>query len=216
MSTRDHIIVLPGGGYERHADHEGEPVAEWLRSLGIAASVFTYPVRTRHPEPTAAVHEAIAEQRRRGATRVGLLGFSAGGHAAGLAALTPGASPSSRADLVIAAYPVVSMELETHRGSRENLIGADAAPPVRAETSLDRRVTSAAPPFFLWHTADDAAVPVEHSLLLAAALAAATVPFELHVYEAGVHGLGLAPDAATASGWPAACARWLAAQGWGS
>lgn len=216
MSTRDHIIVLPGGGYEHHADHEGEPVAEWLRSLGIAASVFTYPVRTLHPAPTAAVHEAVAEQRRRGATRVGLLGFSAGGHAAGLAALTPGDSPSSRADLVIAAYPVVSMELETHRGSRENLIGADAAPALRAETSLDRRVTSEAPPFFLWHTADDAAVPVEHSLLLAAALAAATVPFELHVYEAGVHGLGLAPDAATASGWPAACARWLAAQGWGS
>ena len=82
MPHGDHIIVLPGGGYERHADYEGEPVAQWLRGLGLTASVFAYPVRTRHPEPLRAIRGAITAARSQGATRVGLLGFSAGGHAA--------------------------------------------------------------------------------------------------------------------------------------
>ncbi|GAB2711612.1 acetyl esterase/lipase [Microbacterium marinum] len=214
MPHGDHIIVLPGGGYERHADHEGEPVAQWLRDLGLTASVFAYPVRTRHPEPLRAIRGAITAARSQGATRVGLLGFSAGGHAAAFAAVAPGATPDERVDLAITAYPVVSMELDSHRGSRVQLLGDDAAPILRTQTSADRLVTADTPPFFIWHTADDEAVPVAHSLLLASALSAQSVPYELHVYESGVHGLGLAPDAGTAEGWTTACEQWLRARGW--
>ncbi|MFS0866419.1 prolyl oligopeptidase family serine peptidase [Microbacterium sp. 179-B 1A2 NHS] len=215
MTQVDHMIVLPGGGYGMHADHEAEPVADWLRGLGIRASVFRYPVLTRHPGPLAAVRAAVVAERERGAQRVGLLGFSAGGHAAAHAALAPGASEAERVDIAVTAYPVVSMQLDTHQGSRENLIGPDAADGLRAETSADRLVTPEAPPFFLWHTAEDDAVPVAHSLLLASALSAARVPYELHVYERGEHGIGLAEESGTAADWTSACARWLASHGWG-
>lgn len=203
-----HVIVLPGGGYHRHAPHEGEPVAEWLRGLGYASSVFEYPVLTRHPAGLDAVRAEVRRVRAAGATRVGLLGFSAGGHAAGLAAYAPGASPEERVDLAVLCYPVVSMMLETHRGSRENLLGADAGWDERRATSLDLLVTASAPPTFVWHTADDAVVPVQHSYLLGMALAGAKVPHELHVLPSGVHGLGLA-EGEPAAAWTALAARWL-------
>ncbi|WP_405371916.1 MULTISPECIES: alpha/beta hydrolase [unclassified Microbacterium] len=215
MAHADHIVVLPGGGYEMLADHEGEPVAAWLRTRGIGASVFAYPVRTRHPAPLHSVRGAVAAARAAGATRVGVLGFSAGGHAAVTAALAPGAAESERIDLAIAAYPVVSMQLDTHQGSRLALLGPAAGSDLRAQTSGDRLVTAEAPPFFIWHTADDPVVPVSHSLLLASALSEAGVPYELHVYESGPHGIGLAPDAGTAADWTRACERWLTARGWG-
>ena len=201
MST--HVIVLPGGGYHRHAPHEGEPVAAWLRTLGLEASVFEYPVLTRHPAVVDAVAAEVRRLRDSGATRVGLLGFSAGGHAAGHTALTtPGV------DFAILGYPVVSMVLETHAGSRENLIGLDASDDLRAATSLERLVTASSPPFFVWHTADDAAVPVEHAYLLGQALAAQGVKHALHVFQHGRHGLGLA-EGTGAEAWTALCALWI-------
>src|SRR6266550_2149150 len=87
-----HMIVLPGGGYAEHAPHEAEPVASWLGDLGVQASVFHYPLNARHPEPLDALRAEIAHRRAQGAQRIGLIGFSAGGHLAGLAALTPGAA----------------------------------------------------------------------------------------------------------------------------
>jgi acetyl esterase/lipase len=210
----DHIIVLPGGGYGGHAPHEGEPAAEWLRGLGLEASVFEYPVKTRHPVPLTAVRTEVARVRDAGAGRVGVLGFSAGGHAAALAALAPGAPPSERIDLVILAYPVVSMLLPTHAGSRQNLLGRDPSDAERAATSVDLLVTPAAPPFFIWHTAEDAAVPVQHSYLLGMALAAASVRHALHVFPLGVHGLGLAEGSGGASRWTSLCAEWLREEGW--
>lgn len=205
MST--HVIVLPGGGYHRHAPHEGEPVADWLRTLGIEASVFEYPVLARHPRVVDAVAAEVARVRAQGASTVGLLGFSAGGHAAGHTALTtPGV------DFVVAGYPVVSMLLDTHAGSRENLIGLDASRAVRAATSLETLVAASSPPFFIWHTADDAAVPVEHAYLLGEALAAKGVKHALHVFQHGKHGLGLAEGTA-AEAWTALCARWIAENG---
>jgi acetyl esterase/lipase len=217
--TRDHIIVLPGGGYRRHAPHEGEPVAEWLRGLGLEASVFAYPVKTRHPGPVEAVRAEVARVRDAGADRVGLLGFSAGGHAAAMAALAPAAAmperrAAERVDLVILGYPVVSMLLPTHAGSQQNLLGPDPSDALRTATSTDLLVAPGAPPFFIWHTAEDAVVPVQHGYLLAMALAAGGVPHELHVYERGRHGLGLAEGAGTAEEWPAACAAWLRQLGW--
>jgi acetyl esterase/lipase len=206
----DHVIVLPGGGYRRHAPHEGEPVAEWMRGLGLAASVFAYPVKTRHPAVRDAVRAEIRRVRDAGADRVALVGFSAGGHAAAHTALTtPGA-----ADLVVLGYPVVSMLLDTHHGSRNQLLGPEASPAARAEASLDLLVTASAPPFFVWHTADDGAVPVQHAYLLGMALAASGVRHELHVFPHGVHGLGLAEGSGPPERWTSLCEGWLRQEGW--
>lgn len=206
--TTTHILVLPGGGYSRLADHESEPVAQWLRGLGFESSVHRYPVLTRHPGPLESVRARVAELRAEGVDRVGLLGFSAGGHLAGHAAF----SAASGVDLVMLCYPVVSMQLETHAGSRHALIGPDASAELRAATSVDRLVTASAPPTFVWHTADDAAVPVEHSYLLGSALAAHGVEHELHVLASGEHGLGLAPRH-PAGVWTGLAERWLARVG---
>ncbi|MGN6503569.1 MAG: alpha/beta hydrolase [Pseudolysinimonas sp.] len=200
-----HVIVLPGGGYRRHAPHEGEPVADWLRGLGLDASVFAYPVLTRHPGVLEAVRAEIRRVRDAGADRVGLIGFSAGGHAAAMAA--------GDADLVILGYPVISMLLPTHKGSRTNLLGPSPTPAERAATSADLLVIADLPPHFIWHTAADASVPVQHSYLLAMALAAAGVRHELHVFPDGAHGLGLAEGSAGAERWTSLCEDWLRREG---
>jgi acetyl esterase/lipase len=209
-----HVIVLPGGGYTMLSDNEGEVVAERLRSFGLSASVFSYPVLTRHPAPLDAVRAEIRRIRASGVERVALLGFSAGGHLAGHAALAPGAHDDETVDAAVLGYPVVSMQLATHRGSQDELIGPDAGGRLRAATSLDRLVTPEAPPFFIWHTAEDDAVPVEHAYLLGQALAAHAVPHALHVFPEGEHGLGLAEGQGAAEGWSRMAAEWLLAQGW--
>lgn len=196
------ILVLPGGGYEMHADHEGEPVAEWLRELGWRARVVRYPVKTRHPGPLDAVEAEIKAERDAGATAVGLIGFSAGGHLAGHVAATGGA------DFAILGYPVVSMELDTHAGSRANLLGPDADPATRRALSVDHLVTPQSPPFFIWHTAEDESVPVQHAYLLGRALAENRVPHELHVFPEGRHGIGFG-EGLPAAEWRALCATWL-------
>ena len=214
----DHIIVLPGGSYTELSDGEAEPVADWLGGLGLSSSVFRYPVQTRHPEPLEAIRAEVRRVRADGHERVGLIGFSAGGHAAGHATLapheTPDAAAAERVDLAILCYPIVSMELETHVDSRRQLIGLDASPELRTATSLDRLVTPSAPPFFVWHTAEDAAVPVQHSYLLGNALAENGIPHALHVFSRGRHGLNLAVGEGDAEQWTALCAAWLREEGW--
>lgn len=250
--------MLPGGGYSHHAEHEGEPVVAWLQGLGMRASTLLYPVATRHPAVLDAVRAEVRRVREEWAAehqskpgddasatslapalRVGLLGFSAGGHAAGHAAyapldaaealargldpeLAPGSDPCplGRPDFAVLAYPVVSMLTKTHAGSRRNLLGDDATDRydlLRASTSLERLVTPGAPPAFVWHTAEDAVVPVGHAYRLGRALASAKVPHELHVWPHGPHGIGLATGeryAGEAERWTEACARWLRAEGW--
>ncbi|BDZ46141.1 alpha/beta hydrolase [Naasia aerilata] len=210
----DHILVLPGGGYEDLAAHEGEPVQKWLERAGVAASVCPYPVNSRHPLPLEAIRAEIRRVREAGAERIGLMGFSAGGHAAASAALAPGARPDERVDAVVLGYPVVSMELETHAGSRRALLGDEPADNLRAQTSVDRMVTPQAPPFFIWHTAPDDAVPVEHSYRLASALARAGVNHEFHVFAEGGHGLGIRDVPLGAVVWRELCERWLGTRGW--
>ncbi|MFI7744742.1 alpha/beta hydrolase [Kocuria rhizosphaericola] len=209
-----HVIVLPGGGYAGHADNEAEPIAEWLGQLGLSATVFRYPVHAEHPAPLEAVRAEIRRLRAAGVERVALLGSSAGGHLAGHAALSASPSDPERVDAVVLCYPVVSMELDTDKGSQQELLGTAPSVEARAATSLDRLVTAAAPPFFIWHTADDPSVPVRHSYLLGQALARQGVPHALHVFPAGAHGLGLAEDAGEPEAWPALCAAWLSVSGW--
>ncbi|MCW2672609.1 MAG: Prolyl oligopeptidase family protein [Frankiales bacterium] len=206
-----HLIVLPGGGYAQHAAHEAEPIAEWLTGLGVAASVFRYPLMARHPAPVDALRAEIRLLRDGGAGRIGVIGFSAGGHLAGLAALTP-AHPTETVDFAVLGYAITSMETETYRPARLILLGEDATPELRRATSLDALANNGSPPFFLWHTAEDAYVPVEHTYRLAASLAAHEVPHAVHVFTHGPHSLGLARGAGSAAAWTHLAERWIRRQ----
>ncbi|MDQ0923081.1 acetyl esterase/lipase [Pseudarthrobacter sp. W1I19] len=224
---RPAVLVLPGGGYGRQADHEAEPVAEWLAGLGIHGFVLRYRVAPdRHPAPLEDAKQAML-QIRGGAhglavdpRRVGVLGFSAGGHLAATlsTAVATGSAdldvPSAVPDLTVLCYPVVSYTQAVHQGSVDNLLGESPSADLLAELSAEQQVTAETPPAFVWHTADDAAVPVSHSLGYTAALLSAGVPAELHVFPEGRHGLGLADGQAGADQWPALCADWLERAGW--
>ena len=206
------MIVLPGGGYVAHAAHEAEPIVGWLSGLGLQASVFRYPLLVRHPEPLYALRAEIRRVRNGGAGRIGLIGFSAGGHLAGLAALSPSAHEDESVQFAVLGYAITSMETETYRPSRVILLGEDATPELRRATSLDALVTPASPPCFLWHTAEDTYVPPEHTYRLAASLAAHGVPHTVHVFAHGPHSLGLAHDTWDAAAWTALAASWIAEQ----
>jgi acetyl esterase/lipase len=207
-----HIIVLPGGGYAAHAPHEAEPVARWLGEIGLQASVFRYPLGVRHPLPLNALRAEIRQRRAEGAQRIGLMGFSAGGHLAGLAALAPGSDPDQSVDFAVLGYAITSMETETYRPARLILLGEDASPQLRRSTSLDALVTPDAPPFFIWHTAEDPYVLPEHTYLLASALAANAVPHAVHMFSYGPHSLGLADNAGEPAIWPLLAETWIREQ----
>jgi acetyl esterase/lipase len=226
------VIVCPGGGYGGRAGHEHAPIAEWLASLGLAAAVVDYRVAPyRHPVPLGDAQRAIRLVRANAAAwgvdpqRIGILGFSAGGHLAASAATLFGevALPvgdavdreSCRPDALIACYPVITFrEPHLHRGSMLNLLGDPPPATLREQLSLETRVTSRTPPSFIWHTADDAAVPVANSLLLAEALGKCGVPYALHVFPHGPHGLGLARADTVVGRWTELCADWLGEIGW--
>jgi acetyl esterase/lipase len=210
--TETHMIVLPGGGYAAHVANEAEPIADWLHGLSYNASVFRYPLNVRHPAPLNALRSEISRVREGGVSRVGIVGFSAGGHLGGLAALAPGSDSQETVDFVVLGYAITSMETETYRPARLILLGEDASPQMRRETSLDALVTPAAPPFFIWHTAEDIYVPPEHTYRLAAALAANNVPHTAHVFAHGPHSLGLAEGAGDAAMWTTLAASWIAEQ----
>jgi acetyl esterase/lipase len=225
------VIVCPGGGYSHLADHEGGPVAEWLNSIGITAFVLKYRIgpRYHHPAPLQDAARAMRLVRSRAAEwkidpkRIGILGFSAGGHLASTMGThfdsgQPNADEavermSSRPDLMILIYPVITMGEFTHGGSKKQLLGDNPSVEMVKLLSNESQVTKDSPPTFLVHTANDAAVPVENSLHFAEALRKAGVPFELHVYERGPHGFGLGGKDPILSGWPTQCAAWLHLQG---
>jgi acetyl esterase/lipase len=227
------VIVCPGGGYSALAsDHEGRQVAEWLNTLGVSAFVLQYRIgpRYHHPVPLQDAQRAIRLVRSRAQewgldpARVGILGFSAGGHLAGSAATHDGDGRpdapdpidrlGARPDFAILAYPVVSMSAPwTHPGSRRNLLGESPDPRLLDELSNEKAVSPRTPPAFLWHTAEDTAVPVENSLAFAQAMHQARVPVELHVFPRGRHGGGLWGQDPVLSQWPRLCATWLQAMG---
>jgi acetyl esterase/lipase len=223
------IIVCPGGGYVRRAAHEGEPIAKWLNSIGISAFVLHYRVYPyKHPAPLTDVKRAIRFVRTNAGiwnidpSKIGILGFSAGGHVASTSGThfdygKPDAEDeiekaSSRPDLMILCYPVISFGDYKHEGSRNHLIGEDAPPELHEALSSEKQVTRDTPPTFIWHTSDDASVPVENALLFAAALSRYHVPFELHTFESGRHGLGLASEHPQAYTWTQLCELWLKKQ----
>ncbi len=223
------VVVCPGGGYGRlAADHEGKQVAEWLNTLGVSAFVLQYRLgpRYRHPAPLQDAQRAIRMVRARAAawgvdpSRIGIMGFSAGGHLASTAAThfdageasadDPVARAPSRPDFAVLVYPVISMQDGvTHAGSRQNLLGESPDPALVELLSNERQVTPRTPPSFLFHTADDPAVPAANSILFFEALRRAGVPAELHVFAHGAHGLGLAPSDPALSPWPKLCALWM-------
>lgn len=225
------VIVCPGGGYNHLADHEGRPVAEWLNSLGITAFVLKYRLgpRYQHPAPLLDAARAVRMVRARAdewkldPKRIGVLGFSAGGHVAstigthfdeGNASVDdPIDRVSSRPDLLVLIYPVITMRGFTHAGSKRMLLGENPSSDLVALLSNDEHVSKRTPPTFLVHTANDPAVPVENSLHFAEALRKAGVPFELHVFERGPHGFGLGGNNPVLLSWPARCADWLRLQG---
>jgi acetyl esterase/lipase len=207
-----HMIVLPGGGYATHTQHEAEPIVGWLNELGVAATVFRYPLMARHPAPLNAVLTEIRRLRDAGSEHIGLIGFSAGGHVAGLAALAPSADPYPAVDFAVLGYAITSMQTETYRPSRLILLGEDATPELRKATSLDALVTPSAPPFFIWHTAEDIYVPPEHTYRLAASLATHEVPHAVHVFAHGPHGLGLAEGVTDTETWTTLAAAWIKEQ----
>ncbi|WP_240663707.1 alpha/beta hydrolase [Microbacterium enclense] len=211
LDARGTVLVLPGGGYRRHADGEAEPIAAWLRELGWNSRVVRYPVLARHPEPLRHVQHEIAEERARGAATVGVIGFSAGGHLAGLAALTPDAAAVERPDFAILGYAVVSLLATPNPDSATVLLGPDSPRRERAALSLETLVSPQSPPLFIWHTADDPTVPVWHARALAEAMAAVGAPHELWVYPGDVHGVALARDT-PAGEWTARAAAWLRAR----
>lgn len=230
-AARPAVIVMPGGGYTRRAPHEGEPIARWLNTLGIASFVLNYRVApSRYPAALEDARRAIRLVRHQADAwsldrrRIGVLGFSAGGHVAASAgtrftagdpvADDPVERLSSRPDLLILCYPVITMGAAGHAGSRAALLGdREHDADLVALTSNERHVSRDTPPAFLWHTADDGSVPVENSQRFAAALAQQAVPFELHIFERGPHGLGLGHDHPGVQHWPALCAAWLAQRG---
>jgi acetyl esterase/lipase len=227
------VVVAPGGGYRTLSmNKEGRAPANYLNSLGIAAFVLKYRLgpKYRHPIELGDMQRAIRTLRARAAewhldpARIGVMGFSAGGHLASTASTRfDGGNPSaadpidrasSRPDFAILAYPVITLTAAwTHQGSRTMLLGEGADAGLARSLSTDTQVTSATPPTFLFHTNADTAVPVENSVHYFLALRKAGVPAEMHIFKDGPHGVGLPMQDLALSEWPKTLANWLRASG---
>lgn len=228
--ARPAVVICPGGAYRKHAAHEGEGYARWLSMLGLACFVLRYRLGGdgyRHP---VALHDAARAVRfvrahaadwELDAHRIGIMGSSAGGHlSAHLMTAFDGGQPgatdhieavSSRPDFGVLCYPVMTMSGPAcHTGSRSHLLGESPSDETRRETSPELNVRPDSPPVFIWHTSTDASVPVENATLYAQACRNAGVPYELHVYDRGGHGIGLDHG----HPWTAALRAWLEVRGY--
>jgi acetyl esterase/lipase len=223
------VIIAPGGGYARLSmNNEGRAPANYLNTLGVAAFVLRYRLgpQYHHPIELGDAQRAIRTVRARAAEwhiapdRIGMMGFSAGGHLASSASThfdtgNPHASDpidrvSSRPDFAILGYPVISfVEPWTHQGSKTNLLGENPDPALARSLSSETQVTAATPPAFIYHTSADATVPVENAVAYFLALRKAGVPAEMHVFKNGPHGTGLAQQDPALAEWPRLLANWL-------
>lgn len=229
------IVVCPGGGYGGHAmDHEGVQIADWLNAHGITAVVLKYRLGARyhHPIPLTDAQRAIRFVRANAAAwkvdpkRVGILGFSAGGHLASTAAthfelendskkkIDPIDRASCRPDFAVLLYPVITLEGPfAHVGSRNNLLGPKPSAKLVDSLCNDRQVAHDTPPTFLVHTSEDSGVRPENSVLFYLALKKHNVPAEMHIYEKGRHGLGLGAKGTSFASWPDRCVAWMKGRG---
>lgn len=224
------MIVAPGGAYSHRAPHEAYPVAQWLNNIGISAIVLNYRVAPfKYPVPLEDIKRAVRVTRYHASEwgvnpdRLGVLGFSAGGHLVSTAGThfdygnkledDPIERLSSRPDLMVLCYPVITMKEHTHEGSKHNLLGENPKVELLSHLSNETQITEDTPPTFIWHTADDASVDVENSLMFAAGLSRYKIPFGLHVFQSGRHGLGLAKDHPEAKAWTSLCETWLRSRG---
>ncbi len=230
-TPRGAVLVCPGGGYTNRAPHEQAPIALKYREAGFHAFVLQYRVSPNyHPAPLMDVSRALRLIRQNADAwgvdpgHIAVCGFSAGGHLTasigvhyGMEVLATGDALdaiSCRPDALILCYAVISAKSFGHAGSFSNLLGPNPSTASLALMSLEDHVTPDTPPAFLWHTADDPVVPVANSFAFAEALSAAGVPFELHIYPSGPHGLGLAEATPHIASWTALSAEWLREMGW--
>ena len=231
--TRTAVIVAPGGSYAMLAsNHEGRQVANWFNALGVTAFVLKYRLgpRYHHPIELGDAQRAMRLLRSRAGEfgyapdRIGIIGFSAGGHLAStLGTHFDGGDPtapdpvdrmSCRPDFMILGYPVISMSAPyTHAGSEHNLLGDNPSPSLREELSSELRVTAQTPPTFLFSTTEDTVVPVANTVAFYMALHQAGVPAEMHVFENGPHGVGLDLGDPVLGLWPTLLANWLRQRG---
>lgn len=233
-ATGTGVVVFPGGGYSHLAvDHEGYAVARWLNEIGVAAFVVRYRLgeRYRHPAQINDAHRAIRMVRANAAKwgvrtdRIGVLGFSAGGHLASTAgthfgSAHPGAGnpldrPATRPDFMVLVYPVITMQMDyTHRGSRFHLLGENPDRVLVSRLSNELQVSPETPPAFIVHGSNDRAVPVQNSIQFYRSLLDYGVSAEMHLFADGPHGFGLAPDNPVLSRWPEMCERWMRSMGY--
>jgi len=226
------IVVCPGGGYGHLAlDHEGKQIAAWLNENGVHAFILTYRIAPRyhHPAPLLDAQRAIrlvrsrAKEWRVQQDRIGIIGFSAGGHLASSTgthalpgqadATDPADRMSSRPDFMVLVYPVITMHPPvTHMGSRRNLIGEKPDTALVTLMSNEEQVNRDTPPCFIVHTTNDAVVPVENAILFYQTLRKANVAAELHIFRDGPHGFGLGRQYPTLNIWPTLCLQWLDGQ----
>ena len=234
------VVICPGGGYGALAvDHEGHQIAQWFNSLGVAGFIVDYRHRRKgygHPAPLQDAQRAIRTVRARAGEwkidpeKIGVMGFSAGGHLASTTgthfdkgdpdSADPIQRASCRPDFMILCYPVIAFdEPYTHRGSQKNLLGEDADAELVRSLSNEKQVTAETPPTFLFHTDEDKGVPSENSVFFYLALRRAGVAAEMHIYQKGPHGVGLCTGIGHAKKipgtdtWPKTCEAWLAGLG---
>ncbi|MET3028705.1 alpha/beta hydrolase [Flavobacterium sp. UW10123] len=228
------VVICPGGGYTHLAfEKEGTKVAEWFNSLGIAVFVLKYRMPTdltmknKNVGPLQDAQEAIRYVRQNASkwnidpNKIGILGFSAGGHLASTASThyddivyESAYKVSARPDFSLLIYPVISMENEiTHKGSQTNLLGNNPSKQLIESFSNEKKVTSKTPPTFLIHATDDTVVIPENSINYYLALKKNGVSAELHIYEKGGHGFGLGIDD-TSKYWTRDCEEWLKSNGY--
>ena len=227
------VVIAPGGGYQNLAiPKEGGDVARMLNAHGVAAFVLKYRLgpKYHHPVEIEDAQRAIRTVRAGAGAfgvrpdHIGICGFSAGGHLAATAgtrfdagqagSADPIERVSSRPDFLILGYPVITLEAPlAHAGSRRNLLGEDADPALVKELSAQNAVTAQTPPTFLFATTDDAAVPVMNSVIFYSALVTAGVPAEMHLFQHGAHGAGLAASNPQLSVWPELLIKWMRERG---
>jgi len=232
-AVRTGVVVCPGGGYVHLAmQKEGTDIAEWLNSIGIAAFVLKYRLGPRYHHPIEMWDGQRAMRYVRfhakdygiDPNRIGIWGFSAGGHLASTVgthfdngkpdAPDPIDRASCRPDFMVLAYPVISMlPPYVHEGSMHALLGDNPDPELQRELSNELQVTQQTPPTFLFSTDADNTVPCENSVLFFLALRKNHVPAEMHIFEPGPHGVGLAPTCADLSIWPTLLANWFRTRG---